>query len=187
MAKKKQPTSVRRTISLSAELQKRMDACGETVNWSAIAAQAFAAEVARINVKKEHATMDDVIERLRASQRSGRSELFDEGYDKGCEWAKHEASAIELRRLFRAWSQSKKAYDVENWLTKSKITDREPADIAFYAVIRPYEYRETREFGAEDFWETALDEGSVRVLDEEFVHGFALGANDVYSQVADRL
>ena len=48
MAKKKS-SYPRTSISLSAELQKRMRACGGKVNWSKIAAEAFSAELERIS------------------------------------------------------------------------------------------------------------------------------------------
>lgn len=51
MKRKKKPTFYRRTISISADLQKRMDREGD-VNWSRVAAVAFEAKLAEIAATK---------------------------------------------------------------------------------------------------------------------------------------
>ena len=174
MAKKKQPTFVRTTISLPASLRKSMKACGEDVNWSAIAAQAFAAEVARINTRKEGSKMDDVIERLRASEREEGTALFEQGRELGIEWAKTEASAIELRRLKRAFDSTDYQYrTVHGWLEITR--DSQPACDQFVEYIRPRDsYGSVVE--SDEFWEFALGDYISQKDESEFVHGFADGA-----------
>jgi hypothetical protein len=57
------------TLYIPGDLKARMDEI-EAVNWSAIAQQAFKEVVINLAARKETATMDDVVERLRASKES---------------------------------------------------------------------------------------------------------------------
>jgi hypothetical protein len=77
---KKKPGIYRTTISISADLKRRIDKAGEDVNWSAIAARAFESKLADIAAKKEKKNMDDVIQRLRASRTVLGSDEQDRGY-----------------------------------------------------------------------------------------------------------
>jgi hypothetical protein len=166
-----------------------MKGCGEKVNWSAIASEAFAAEVARINTRKEKAKMDDVIARLRASQREGVSLLFERGREAGEEWAKQEAEAIELRRLeqarYETKSEVKSGFD--NWLVGIHPDSRLSARSRFVQIIRPTEHALDCESTVEDFWDEALDDLACDSGDSEFVHGFADGALDIWEEVANKL
>jgi post-segregation antitoxin (ccd killing protein) len=180
MAKKKRSSIARTTVSLPADLLKRMRACGAEVNWSGIAASAFAAEVARLNIKKENTKMDDVIARLRSALRAERSAIFDEGYEAGSDWAMKEAGPNELKRL----AEQRNAKDPAiGWLTKDVATKNLYACDAFFKWIRPTEYRQYGEYGANDFWEELFPDDVEKTEDDEFVHGFALGAFDVWKQV----
>src|SRR5262245_57540294 len=89
----------RTTISVPLDLKKRMDAAGAGVNWSAVACRAFEVELAEIAARKKEKTMDDVIQRLRASKLRGASEAHKEGDAAGRKWARDHAEADELQNL----------------------------------------------------------------------------------------
>jgi hypothetical protein len=80
----------------------RVDATGETVNWSAIAQRALKEVVINLAVRKETATMDDVVEPPRASKQSYVEIARAAGADVGEEWAKHDAEYHELLRIATA-------------------------------------------------------------------------------------
>jgi hypothetical protein len=128
--------------------------------------------------------MEDVIERLRASQREHGSELFEEGRQAGIEWAKSESEAIELRRLQKAWD-SHQYGDETDWLS-SEGTAHTEADI-FVWQIRP----DDRSRVGEDFFHVEVfgENDEYFHLDDEpeFIHGFAAGALEVWRQVASQL
>ena len=169
MAKKK-PTFTRTTISLPRDLQRKMQKC-DGVNWSSIAATAFAAEVAKINCQKqEKPKMDDVIERLRASDRENRNVLFEEGREFGEEWAKTIAEATQLRALQRAWDSPEISIrGAERWLDWGDGCP--PPSSQFFGFIE-----NVSGDSEPDFWELALGDDNARLADEsEFVHGFAAG------------
>src|SRR5262249_2250017 len=57
-------------------------------NWSAIAQQAFRAEVLSRAVRKEPNDMTNVVERLRASKQQHEKSAFEAGQQAGEQWAK---------------------------------------------------------------------------------------------------
>jgi hypothetical protein len=63
-----------------------MLAVTEDVSWSAVACRAFEAKLAEIAARKEQRTMDDVIQRLRASQQKDEDEAYRDGHELGREW-----------------------------------------------------------------------------------------------------
>src|SRR5262245_47766624 len=91
----------RTTISIPLDLKARMDAAGEQVNWSAVAARAFEEKLAELASRKsaKERTMADVVQRLRASKLKGQDRRYKAGHDAGERWAKNLASAEELERL----------------------------------------------------------------------------------------
>jgi hypothetical protein len=183
MARKKKPTFTRTTISLPSELQRQMKACGDGVNWSGIAAAAFAAEVAKVKCQKEKPKMDDVITRLRATAIKEGNETFEGGREFGQEWAKQQATAHELKRLQRAFERSDGCSG--DWLDASGSAYTE-ADV-FVWQIRPDDQGRV----GDDFFrhEAGLDADENRHLIEEFdfIHGFAAGALEVWNEVADKV
>jgi hypothetical protein len=181
--KKKRQKFVRTTVSLPADLLKRMKDCGDDVNWSAVAVEAFAAKVASINTKKENAKMEDVIDRLLASQRKNATEQFEAGRKAGEEWAKRHAEAVELQRLQKAWDTIDFQYQlIETWLDWGD--QNPPPAEQFWTNIKGTSAGDS----SDDFWEAVLGEDEKHQSeDSEFVHGFASGALDVWSEVADKL
>jgi hypothetical protein len=175
MSKKKRRGFVRTTISLPAELRRRMKSCGEDVNWSAVAARAFAAEVARINTQKDDVRLEDVVARLRSTQGHSRSELFHHGRMQGEKWAQRQATAAELHRLWAARRDAnrKTGTNAENWL--SSVDDKHTAAEVLSKIV-----------GRE---KTPLpgSEGEKLMKSSEYVHGFAAGAIHIWKHVAKKL
>src|SRR5690242_4321225 len=91
--------TVRTTISVPNDLKARMDACGEPVNWSAVACRAFEEKLAEITRRRGAKSMKEVAMRLRASKRRSETEVYNEGSEAGKDWAMHRAEADELERL----------------------------------------------------------------------------------------
>jgi hypothetical protein len=60
-----------------------MDAVKEAVSWSSLACRSFEAKLGEIAAKKGSATIEDVIQRLRASRSKGSSETYQVGFDAG--------------------------------------------------------------------------------------------------------
>jgi hypothetical protein len=172
---KKRRGFVRTTISLPADLRRRMKACGEEVNWSAVAARAFAAELGRINTHKEDVRLEDVVARLRSSQGNSRSELFHRGRQQGEKWAQRQATAAELHRLWatRRDVARKPGMNAENWL--SAVDDKSTPGKALAKIVgRDKTFRP----GSEG--EELMESG-------EYVHGFAAGAIHIWKLVAKKL
>ena len=83
----------RTTISVPPDLKRRIKAVEEVVNWSALACQTFEAKLSEIASRKVKKTMDDVIQRLRASKQRDDDEDYRIGEAEGRLWAAHHASA----------------------------------------------------------------------------------------------
>ncbi|HJQ79381.1 MAG TPA: hypothetical protein VJ828_05470 [Lacipirellulaceae bacterium] len=173
MSKKKRRGFVRTTISLPAELRRRMKACGDEVNWSAVAARAFAAEVARIKTQKDDVRIEDVVARLRGTQGRSRSELFHQGRLQGEKWATRQATAAQLHRLWAARRDANRqtGTNAENWLS-AVDNKRPPVDVVMQLVGQPKAFN------------PACGE---MMKSSEFVHGFAAGAIHIWKQVAKKL
>src|SRR4051812_22715259 len=100
MAKKRATSNaVRANITIPADVRASMDAVKETVNWSAVATEAFRAKLVALESRKAVGDMSDVIERLRATKKKHDDEMYQEGREVGGSWAKEEAEAFELKRL----------------------------------------------------------------------------------------
>jgi hypothetical protein len=175
MSPKKRPGFVRTTISLPAELRRRMKACGENVNWSAVAARAFQAEVARQNTQKHNIDLEDVVARLRTTDNPSRSELFESGRLQGQKWAERQATANQLRSLQakRREARSNGGANAENWLS---IIDSRRSPIDVLSQIVAFDQKKHR---------TA--EAQALMKSSEYVHGFAAGALHIWKQVARRM
>ncbi|MHB9005273.1 MAG: hypothetical protein ACYC6C_14710 [Coriobacteriia bacterium] len=166
----KRTVCARTAVSLPPDLKRRMDKVTEPVNWSAIAALAFEAKLGEIASRKERKTMDDVVERLRASKRESGSALYKEGHELGSAWAKDYAEANELKNLDRASESPINFNDSE----------------ALYMAIQPWnaDYRE----GERDFWETVVGESRLDDVEEpDFLRGLVDGALEVWRAVKDKL
>src|SRR5262245_37714343 len=91
--------SYRTTISIPEDLKEQMDAIGDGVNWSAIAARAFQAKVFEMQARKGGKMKKaDIVKRRKAGQEAD-SEDYDDGKAAGRAWAEQQATPKELQRL----------------------------------------------------------------------------------------
>src|SRR4051812_42604235 len=121
---------MRMTISVPEELKRQMNKV-EGVNWSAIASRAFRQEVAARAVKKGQVSMDDVINRLRASAEVEGERQSSEGEEAGRHWAMKEATAAQLKRLAAGRDP------VHEWGFNNGIPSAYGAAEYFYFLIEP--------------------------------------------------
>jgi hypothetical protein len=91
----------------------RMDEAGEAVNLSTMAQQAFKETCINLAVRKETATMDDVVEPLRASMQSYVETGREAALEVGEEWAKEHAKDGELSRIAEAVEEVRREIDLQ--------------------------------------------------------------------------
>lgn len=96
---------VRVSITVPADVKKKMDRVGREVNWSAVATQAFIVKLGEIAKTLEKKSMADVIDRLRGSKLQGNSQAYRNGLRMGEEWAKHSADVAELKSIESLYSE----------------------------------------------------------------------------------
>jgi len=83
------------------------------VNWSAIAHQAFREFVLNLAVRKETATMDEVVEPPRAGEQSDVETKREFGLEVGEEWEKEDANYGELLRIAKAVKEARREIDMQ--------------------------------------------------------------------------
>jgi hypothetical protein len=77
-----------------------MNKAGDGLNWSQVAQDAFSTAVLRHNATREDiSTMQDLVERLKASKVLGENQIRDRGIAFGNEWAMTSATYSELVAL----------------------------------------------------------------------------------------
>jgi hypothetical protein len=169
--------STRTTITLPPGLKTRMDAVADQVNWSAVAAAAFERKLVEIAARREPQNMNDIINRLRESNKECEKEVFEEGRRAGKEWASKYASAKELRRLAK-WD-NEHGQEME-WVSG----DNDAYGVAhnILAVIDP-DLDGDRSASVE-FWTDCFGEG---YPEGELLRGFVVGAIELWDEVRSKL
>lgn len=165
------------TIYISDSLRREMDKSDKVreTNWSALASGAFLnrlAEIAAEKAARKEQDMSDVINRLKASKAKSQNRERTAGIAAGREWAKNHAEAEELQRLEDQRDHNNDWYFGEG---TSSYTD---ADY-FVMIVRNLEPENFHDSDSSDFWENHAEEG--QSANSDFVHGFALGAMEVWS------
>jgi hypothetical protein len=174
--------AARTTISIPAGLKAQMEAVDVPVNWSAVACAAFKQKLAEIITRKGPRDMGDVIARLRASKQRRADERYQKGFADGRQWAETKAEAEDLERIELFWQQSEPVFRGDHFSTEMAYGACE----CFFAAIRPEDEGNRR--AAKDFWEmVAGDDCEVLRADTRYVHGFTLGALEVWDEVKDQL
>jgi len=162
----------RRTISITNDLDKRMEKVSKTedVNWSQVAATAFESKLAEIASRKADRNMDDVVQRLRASRKASMPK--DEAFELGQEWAKHRAEWSQLEKLANVM-------DSEEFESKFKDPDWGGA-VYFVVTLDPG----LRGSGLLRSGEEIFGKDQVS---PEFARSFWSGAVSVYNDVKDKV
>lgn len=183
MARKTGRSTTRSNLSIPVELKARMDAVDEPVNWSAVACRAFELKLAEIDSRREVKSMDDVINRLRASKQQSDEVVHEEGHEAGRQWAMTRAEAIELERLEELYDRWRS--DLDRLWNPSPRDAYGPGE-AFVFTINP-EHDGDRK-AAEDFWEERLGEyWESFVFQDGYVQAFAEGALGIWRDVKAKL
>jgi hypothetical protein len=175
----------RTTISVPDELKARMEQASST-NWSAVACRAFEQTLGDIAAQKREKTMQDVIERLRATKLAHEDEMTKAGREAGRIWAREVATYDELRR----------AAEYTDFGVGEPIGPYSHQDLlAFHILgIEEDDDRNMKAFGrvppSEEFWDRVAAEADVsekQLLNEDFTVGFLEGASGVWDEVANKI
>jgi hypothetical protein len=149
------------------DLKARMDEAGQAVNWSVIAQQAFREVILNLAVRRETATMDDAVERLRASKQSSVETERESGLEVGEEWATEDATYSELLRIAKAVEEARREIDVQ---TLQDLIDPEHKMDAGDWV----RFWEDRGFSGDsepsDVWVRAFADGTARLFPKARKH-----------------
>jgi hypothetical protein len=170
----------RTTITIPPDLKGRMEAVEEPVNWSAIACQAFEQKLAEFTKRRGARDMKEVADRLRASKQKHESVQYNEGQEAGRQWAKDQAEAGELILLER-WRDSCRSGE---WSDCFATDGRSAYAASEHFVFRIWPESDGARGDAQNFWE---QQGCEDHPQDEFVHGFADGALEVWDEVKDQL
>jgi hypothetical protein len=178
--------SFRTTITVPQDLKRRMDAIKERVNWSALACKAFEEKLAEIASKKGRKTMDDVIQRLRGSKQQMESEDRKAGETAGQAWAKDQAEARELENLekFLDGLDHQPRYGRGEFFSDYGSSAYSNAELLYFK-LHP-EAEDDRD-GAENFWVCALGDDKHQAESDDFLRGFAEGAEAIWLEVKKQL
>ena len=154
----------RMNISVSEEMRAEITRFGDKVNWSGLAQEAFAREIAKRARPKEY-TMEDAIERLRESKKRHQAKVSDQGKEAGRKWAETQAEWPELKRVA--------AIDAPEY-------NGDWAVAALTAALDPEKTLDWSEFaetlGIDPFQ-----------MNQELAEAFIEGASEFYEEVADKI
>jgi hypothetical protein len=149
------------SIYVPDPMKVQMDEIGERVNWSNAAQEAFAREIHRTAWPKEP-TMENVIERLRASKLEFENREKAEGLKHGREWAMRYAPYDTMRKMV--------AIDLQ------RASDGSYGDY----VDRVMGVTEAEE----SFW---FDGEILQNPSDEYVEAYLEGVTEVWDQVSGQL
>lgn len=173
------------TISVPAEIKRRMGRVKEEVNWSFLASQAFESKLAAIAATKEKKDMSDVIARLRESKRQSSSAAYKEGFECGQAWVEDYAESDQLDKLQCLFEERRSdSYTWEDYFNSNCGSSAYTVAERLAFVIEPQSDGDSSE--AAFFWEGVA--GDDAPLDkDDWVRGFAEGALDIWGRVKDQL
>ena len=162
--------TTRKTVYVGESLGERMAAIGDTVNWSRVAAEAFEKKLAEIAMERKGRTMEDVVQRLRASKLESESQEERRARAAGQEWAKHHAEWPELERVAEMVSDGGWGWGIPNhsW-----------SELSLSNINPDLDEEDAREKYPRFWKENAGTENP----SDEFVFAFFEGAAEIYDQV----
>ena len=163
MAKKK---AVRTTITVPDGLKRRMDRVSG-VNWSALAAAAFEAELAAIAQRRKGLDMEAIRDRLAASKAASHSSSYKNGHAYGTDWASREATYVDLKRI----TEFCETQDYDNVFGDSVDWRRSPLGPAtYFAQVVLGDDVEASE--ADELWDAVFGDHASDIKDDTDVfHG----------------
>jgi len=182
MAKKK-PSFIRTTISVAADLKRRMDKVTEDVNWSGLACRAFEGKLAEISSRKQEKDMSDVITRLRESKRQNDTAATAAGREAGERWVKEVAEVAEIQRLEAAWD----SLGANDQWTMFSVPDGNAYSAGECLVFTIQPDNDGVRQAAEEFWDFFLGDNIEAQNDAAFMEGFITGALDLWQTLKGQL
>lgn len=96
------PEYARTTITVPWELKKRMKKAGQSLNWSAIACEAFEGKLDEMGPIEDITSVEEAIKRIKnieAEKDQNYEEAFQEGKEAGTHWALNFATPEQLGRI----------------------------------------------------------------------------------------
>lgn len=164
------------SIYVPDDLRARMGKV-EDANWSQVACRAFELKLGELAASRQEKTMDNVIERLRASKLDAEDEFHKEGREMGEEWAKGSATFAELRGLDKA---------IDNYGTD---WDRilHGGEYGFVGLVADMLRVDYREAGNSPIVERVNEMEGIDPNEPEFIAGFVDGALSVYREVESKI
>lgn len=181
--------STRTTISVPADLKRRMDKLKEPVNWSALACAAFEQKLAEVASRKEKKDMDDVIQRFRGSKKQSEGEAYQAGYEAGEQWAKDFGEVPEMKRLDRLHSERTRdpSYDWHAFFSNYGSSAYSTAEHLYFAMFPEHDGDRDESLA---FWNGIIDASNAVIdnaCDDSWLRGFAEGALEVWWEVERHL
>jgi hypothetical protein len=182
----------RTTISIPQDLKRRMDAVEGQVNWSAVAAFAFEEKLAEIASRRKEKSLDDVIQRLRASRLRSDNSNYRAGEEAGERWAEREAEAEQLKNLadflqfvdMQGGGQGGRDNSFFCGIWDSRSFGTTTSHQLFFAI----EETSRNDHGAaKRFWEAVLGKDARKAENLDFLRGFAAAAERVWIEVKDHI
>ena len=171
----------RTTITVPRDLKRRMKAVRDSVNWSAVAGNAFEAKLRELSRKEESKTMQDVVKRLRKlKEEQAGNESFRTGETEGRNWAMNAATPDQLERLETFRSQMSSG----DWNGLFE-TEEGWRELARQIEPRTAAKSPSRRGKEKSFWREIIDE--TNISDMGFFRGFTEGALAVWQEVRDQL
>jgi hypothetical protein len=160
-----------------------MDIVSVSVNWSAVASQAFEAKLLELTSQKEVKGMEDVVARLRAAEEMDRNKEYQQGFRAGEMWVREEARPKHLRLLEGLEdSEEGPAGSLEVFASEHE----HGIAIGLYFVLHPRDEGSRQE--ARGFWDSILgDFGAERIEQLHFARGFVEGALAVWKAAKHKM
>ncbi|QJW93090.1 hypothetical protein [Frigoriglobus tundricola] len=164
----------RMNISLPTDLKREMDAVKD-VNWSNVAAEAFRLKLLEIRSSQKGATMQQVVNRMKAAAKLEESAEHRAGKQAGEKWARDTATPAQLRRLAEIRDELFVGVpDTFGWPGILYVTFHKGADVDRAEV--------------NGYWSSVLGEKDAeRIYEEQFASAFVEGALAVWAIVEPQL
>jgi hypothetical protein len=179
----------RTTISIPDALKRRMERATARVNWSAVAAEAFAAKLDELEKQQRDMQLDAVVARLRASREAQLPSDRQRGLRAGREWVMRGADYAHLARLKRVydWWEAEPEYGLDWFLDNvARDTGAAPSEYLAYEMLGLEPAARTVQ-AAVAFWTDIPGCGAGAEQVPDFLEGFVLGAVELFRQVQDAL
>lgn len=174
----------RMTVSVPKDVRSRMEAVKESVNWSAVATQAFEAKLLELTSKRETKTMDELVARLKAADELESNEAYQEGFAAGEQWA--QAPGRSSRQLSRLADYIQNNNEGGEWFDVEYPGWMAPYGAAENFVMAVLKKRDMDHRDVEDFWENALGDDAERANESDYLRGFGEGAVSIWDKIADQ-